>query len=71
MGIATFFIVQYAHSIRSLHWIYPVAFFHPGDCTPGRPVEGVVLFLSLLGLLGAYRSYKLPNAEKRVKTDAQ
>lgn len=31
-------------------------------------VEGVVLFLSLLGLLGAYRSYRLPNVEKRVKT---
>ena len=26
-------------------------------------IEGVVLILSLFGLLGAYKSYKLPNVE--------
>ena len=27
-------------------------------------VEGVILVLSLFGILGAYKSYKLPNVEK-------
>jgi hypothetical protein len=116
MGIVTFFIVRYSGSVKSLHWLYPAAFFilgiaHQGvrmgrktyviDMATGNDrinylsisntligiilllvgslsalvslfsVEGVFLFLSLLGLMGAYRSDQLPNVEKRVETNEQ
>ncbi len=104
LGIITFFIVSYFDTIRTLVWLYPVAFFilgiaHGGvrlgrktyivDMAKGNKrtdyvsvsntviglillvtgglsalvsllsIEGVVLVLSLFGLLGAYKSFKL------------
>ncbi|WGD34005.1 MFS transporter [Olleya sp. YS] len=108
LGIITFFVITYFQSIRSLTWIYPIAFFilgiaHGGvrlgrktyivDMAKGNQrtnyvavsntviglillvtgglsalvslisIEGVVLVLSLFGLLGAFKSYTLPNVE--------
>ncbi len=109
LGIATFFVITYMENLRTVNWIYPLAFFilgisHQGvrlgrktyiiDMASGNDrinfvsvsntligiillfvgslsalvsllsVEGVVLLLSILGLLGAYKSYQLPNAEE-------
>ena len=109
LGIVAFFVITYMKELRSVNWIYPLAFFilgiaHQGvrlgrktyiiDMAAGNQrtifvsvsntiigiillfvgslsalvsllsVEGVVLLLSILGLLGAYKSYQLPNAEK-------
>ncbi|WP_044399508.1 MFS transporter [Lacinutrix sp. Hel_I_90] len=108
LGIATFLIVTYSETIKSIIWVYPVAFFllgiaHGGvrlgrktyivDMATGNErtdyvsisnttigfillitgglsalvslvsIEGVILVLSLFGLLGAYKSYKLPEVE--------
>lgn len=108
LGIFTFIIISYFETLKSINWIYPVAFFilgvaHGGvrlgrktyivDMATGNQrtdyvsvsntviglillvtgglsalvslisIEGVVLVLSLFGLLGAYKSYKLPNVE--------
>jgi len=108
LGIILFFIITYLDTVRSLVWLYPVAFFilgiaHGGvrlgrktyivDMAKGNQrtdyvsvsntvigiillftgglsalvslisIEGVVLILSLFGILGAYKSYKLPDVE--------
>tara|TARA_B100001063_G_scaffold76782_1_gene71077 strand:- start:92137 stop:93438 length:1302 start_codon:yes stop_codon:yes gene_type:complete len=108
LGIILFFIITYFDTVRSLVWLYPVAFFilgiaHGGvrlgrktyivDMAKGNQrtdyvsvsntvigiillftgglsalvssisIEGVVLILSLFGILGAYKSYKLPDVE--------
>lgn len=108
LGITLFFIITYLDTVRSLVWLYPVAFFilgiaHGGvrlgrktyivDMAKGNQrtdyvsvsntvigiillftgglsalvslisIEGVVLILSLFGILGAYKSYKLPDVE--------
>ncbi|WP_159103311.1 hypothetical protein [Prolixibacter bellariivorans] len=49
MGIATFFIVQYADSIRSLHWIYPVAFFILGIAHQGVRWKALFCFFRCWG----------------------
>ncbi|WP_339876150.1 MFS transporter [Olleya marilimosa] len=108
LGIILFFIITYLDTVRSLVWLYPVAFFilgiaHGGvrlgrktyivDMAKGNQrtdyvsvsntvigiillftgglsalvslisIEGVVLILSIFGILGAYKSYKLPDVE--------
>lgn len=108
LGITLFFIITYLDTVRSLVWLYPVAFFilgiaHGGvrlgrktyivDMAKGNQrtdyvsvsntvigiillftgglsalvslisIEGVVLILSIFGILGAYKSYKLPDVE--------
>lgn len=108
LGIILFFIITYLNTVRSLVWLYPVAFFilgiaHGGvrlgrktyivDMAKGNQrtdyvsvsntvigiillftgglsalvslisIEGVVLILSIFGILGAYKSYKLPDVE--------